>query len=763
MKAPRALFLSLLALPALAQEPPQDTRLRVWAGDIDAWDEAGTKVMFLTGQVRVQRADVELTAARAMVWQGKGGVDEMYAEGNVVFRQGKQTMRAERLYFNFARQKAFIVDLRLTGASKDFEGQRFYVSAKEARLLAGGVWVADDLSLSTCPYGVPHYHVAIERARLIGKGEPDAKSPYHIWPYQDWDFHVEDVRPELMGAPLLFFPGLVLGSWMKEFPLRSVAYGRTSRFGHFALSEWGFRVKLKDEEGKPRTWGDVKAELDWREKRGGAYGLDVAYKWGGYTGLIDTYLLYDQGRDPERIDFDQRLDAVEPLRREYRGKARVFHRHDLDPNWRYEVEAYYVSDRTLREEFFPREFREDKEPESAFYLRWRDGNAGAYLYERHRLNDFQNQDEFLPRADFHLQHQPVVPSLADNLYLTHRSDAVRIRRRFDEELHVRSVDTWRFDLTNELSMPWDLGPFQVSPFVQSRLTLFEDDLEGESELRSLWTAGGRWTTQIHGSNAELGWDLVGLRGLRHVAELEARYANTVDSNLESSDVFPYEPVDPLGEFEELGLELRQRLLTRGADGKPFEFLSGWVGIEYYPDSDRDSVGPREDNVEAPFGHLLLASDPMTGAYERRHWSNLQYRLRFSPRSFFAISGGGEYNPVSHHEEVREFSATLTPFEALSVGVSQTFVREITNAYSAGVSVKLAEKWSGAALVQYDFMTEDYLTQSLVVSRDYHDFLLQAVVERDFGRDERRFYVTFVPKFLGLGRMTGRTGPKQDGY
>jgi hypothetical protein len=50
--------------------------------------------------------------------------------------------------------------------------------------------------------------------------------------------------------------------------------------------------------------------------------------------------------------------------------------------------------------------------------------------------------------------------------------------------------------------------------------------------------------------------------------------------------------------------------------------------------------------------------------------------------------------------------------------------------------------------QYDFKTREYLRQELVVSRDFHDFAVEAVFEREFTRDESRFSIGFVPKFLG---------------
>ena len=50
--------------------------------------------------------------------------------------------------------------------------------------------------------------------------------------------------------------------------------------------------------------------------------------------------------------------------------------------------------------------------------------------------------------------------------------------------------------------------------------------------------------------------------------------------------------------------------------------------------------------------------------------------------------------------------------------------------------------------QYDYKNREYLKQSLVVARDFHDFSIEVVVERDFARDDNRIFAAFVPNFLG---------------
>ena len=741
-----ALLILLLPAGAVAQEEPPPGRTIITGASGISWEEGDRTVMFLTGGVSVNRADVTLQAARAMVWKrAKSGeaFDEIYAEGNVIFTRGTQRLRAERLYYSLKDKdnpKAIIIDLRLQGMSEEIRTS-FYVQASEARM-AGGEVQADNIKLSSCPYAVPHYHLEVGKGTLTGRERREVKKGDLVpWPFDDFQVRIQDVMPELGGAPIFFFPVLVLGSWVKNFPLRSIRYGNSSRFGHTILSEFGHRIQKADGEGKSRSWGDLTAEADWRQERGGAGGLGLDYKWGGYEGLIDTYYLHDRGRDPD-LSFNSKFP---PLEHDHRGKAHLFHRHDFAEQWRYEIEAYYLSDRSLLEEFFEREFKESKEPESAAYVRWLNGPMGAYVYERHRLNDFQTQNEFLPRVTFDLISWPV---LLDNLYLSQRADMVHIRRRFDEDLHLETKETWRFDSVSEVSLPWDLGIFQISPFAQNRMTFYEDDLEGESELRALWTAGGRIVAQIHATHPAIALEGVGMRGLRHVAELELRYAATADTNVERADLFPFEEVDQRGEFEEVAFELRQRFLTRNEKGRPSEFLSITAAVEYYPDSERDTISANVNNFQPPFNWIPVTPGGPNNTFERRLWSNLHYDALLRPGNLLSISLAGEYNSESRHEEVREAGVAVSPIYGLSTSVTQTFVRGVTDAWTGGAAWALTEKWTVSLDGQYDFRTDDFLRQKAVLARDFHDFLVEAVYERDFGRDEDRFLIAFVPKFLG---------------
>ena len=156
-----------------------------------------------------------------------------------------------------------------------------------------------------------------------------------------------------------------------------------------------------------------------------------------------------------------------------------------------------------------------------------------------------------------------------------------------------------------------------------------------------------------------------------------------------------------------------------------------------------------NDLVPPFNWIPLTETfPNSGTYERRNWSNVHYQFEFHPHNFFTVSGAGEYNPVTHAEEVREVGVTVTPLEKFTLAVSQTRVKGVTDAFTLGMTWAMTPKWTVSLYGQYDFKAGEYLQQEVVVARDFHDFSVEAVYERDFTRGENRFVVAFVPKFLG---------------
>ncbi|MBI2932752.1 MAG: LPS assembly protein LptD [Planctomycetes bacterium] len=726
------------------------------------WEEEGERLVMATGNVELISKEASLRADRILAWTSGGEkpeLREIYLEGNVVSRRPGATAKedlvilAERMYYDHREHRAFVLEMSGRGWLKRLDSPAV-MRAREARATAKDRWEAKDVMLTTCTFGEPHYHLHFDRATITG-WDPDPKKEkdtYNIWPFREWKVSGEGGALDLFGLTLPVLPKIEVSSTLVHFPIRSGRGGQSRRFGYWAETDWGLDVTRgaidaisplaeAHPDDKDTKWGEVNWEADWRSKRGWGGGLDLEWKWADYSGYVDTYYLHDTGGDPD-IPFDAQF--IGQYERD-RGRTRLFHRHKFSPEWRGEIEASYLSDRALLPEFFEKEFKEGKEQESVVYVRWTRDNMGAYYQERHRLNDFQTQNEFLPRIRYFLYDLPLFGGVT---YTTH-VDAARIRTRFDEDLDVPTEDATRLDVVNELTRPVDLGVATVSPLARARNTLYHEDLEGDDEQRFIGTVGVRASTQVSGIH-DVTWEAVGLRRVRHIMNLEGAYTHNVKNTLDPAELFPFDDVDLLDEFEEVAFEMRHRLQTKVADGDKtatHEFLSLGAAVEYYPEAGRDTRDFEVSNFEPPFHWITLAPHDSTGVLERRLWSNVNWDVRMQPRNFFAVTATGEYNPVHRQEEARQYSVLFTPTETLSADVGEVFVKDLTTAFTVGLKWQMTERWRVDATGQYDFESDEFLNWRAVLTRDFHDFNVEVVAEANETRDERRFYITAYPKFI----------------
>jgi hypothetical protein len=726
--------------------------------------------------------EFSLRADRAILWarSGTGGdvldqADQLYLEGNVVFiRKDIQTQvveifRAERFYLDLRSRAGYFLDVRVSQVSSDDSRPAVTLRAKEARLVAGGIdrsaelgrvvalglpgfsvvspgrLVAFDIMVSTCTYGDPHYHVGLSEAKVDWRFPAAGAHPlfgFIMGKPEGFKVGGRWVTVNIWGVPVFVWPYFELElAALTAMPLKRVQGGRSGRFGNSVETTWGLEIR--------KGLVDLGWEVDWRQKRGWAGGIDPSWTWDRNSGYLDTYYMRDDGPDPSN-DFDRRFL---PLERRDRGRARFFHRFEVTPKLRLEGEGSWLSDRNFLEEMLEKEFKEGKEQETVAYLRYLDGNRGGFLMHKVRINDFQTQLEYLPRAKGVLADEPVLPGLPFGWTFNEDLEIVNLNQRFDDDLGLPDQNTWRFDSLSSWVLSVPLGVATLSPFAEARVTAWEEALDGDPSDRFIATAGAKLATDIH-KDYDVQSDFLGLHRLRHIMHIEARAVTAFSNTLEPAELFPYDGVDGFDDFTEFSLEVRNLLQTKVIDGESFQkkdFLGFGAEIEYYPDAPRDTVGFKASNFAYPFNWITLGPHDATKVLEERTWSNIHWDFLFRPSNYLEARGNGEYNPVHKQEEVRQYTITARPYKGLELSIGQVFVFDVTNAFTVSGRWDLTEKWRLTAESQFDYKADDYISRKAAVSRDFHDFRFEAVFEEDTGRDERRFYVTFVPTFLRISK------------
>lgn len=731
-----------LALLLALQDPGQPQEFEASFQSLQAWEEGGLEVVYMSGTVVIRGPAGTLKADRVIGWRRKLGprpfdFDELYAEGAVSYRTPRASITARGLFLDRKIDRALIFDFVMRAEPS---GIPVVFRAREARRLAADRYVLEDVSATSCVYGTPHYDVRIARADVTVVAAPRelaADPGWSLFP-QGGEIYVagDDITLWYAALPVFYFPGMTyrLGD---NFVLRSIRGGGSSRFGAYVYTDWG--LSFESGFGKDReNWGELILEADYRRIRGFAEGLDFRWNAGPVRGYIDTYYLRDRGPN-EKLAYESQFL---PLEDEDRFRARLFHRHDLSSHVRMEAEVSYLTDRNLLHEFFAAEFKEGKEQESTLYFRGIHGPVAWFAQYRARLNDFQTQLEYLPRFEVWWMAARLGPlQIGGSLQLA------SLRQMFDEVLSTRPFQTERVDALQEVVLPINLGPVQILPYAAIRLGAWGDDLAGDGETRVLTMSGLSLKTRLHRT-----FDVtsLGLDGVRHIVEFQARAMRAHVRNFDPASMFRFDAIDTLTSFEEVAFELVQRFQTRerNAQGelqRVREFLRLALAVEHYPDPDRDTTAFNENSFTYPFDAMGIF--PLPGRpFESRRWSNVFWSVDLAPRGSVTLRARGEYDPVEREEATRQIGLQVTVGAAASLGISNTYIKDGASNLGCSAAVALTPKWTVEWMFRRDGRSGDVLLQRLGLARDLHDLVVRVTFENDRVRDDISLLLRIEPKF-----------------
>jgi hypothetical protein len=731
---------------------------------LEQWQEGPFLVVFLTGGVSIAKGPETLQADAIIVWkrtEGAAGglaaldavktLDQVYAEGHVrMAKPGRGTIYAEAAFIDNQRHEGVFLDFRGRTVERRTK-QAFVIRAAEARQVAENFFIAEPASITTCTYGTPHYDIHVRRVDF--SHDPNTRGG---------TLDVSDILVRLDGVSLLYWPAISydLG---EPFPLRHVTFENSSRFGPSVHTEWGLIIKIPETDAEdpppsdrrkpsaPKKWGDIRLDVDYRDKRGWATGIDLDYRWKDlYQGFLNTDYLHDRGRNLGN-DFDRQLEAASPLQQADRGRTHAFHRQKLSDHWRAELEVNYVSDRDFLLEFFPNENRDEKEPETYGYLRGVYDTWAFTLLQRNRINDWQNQVEYMPKVGVYAVGQPLPMEILSGLYFFTTTEVANLRWNFDEA-HALPVDSRRIlrvDTANELWYPLHLGPVNVAPFVGGRWSWFQETLfEDSPEDRFVGTGGARAEVKAH-HVYHVTWDLIGLNDLRHIVSGEVRYTNAYACTIPSDDLIAYDHVEGADKFQEIAVSLTQRFQTKvGPPEKRMiiDFLTLHTAIEFYPDPERDTTQRRIQNYLSPFNWITLPPEPDGVTFAERRYSNLFWFAELTPSGRLSLRADGEYNLKDRRPEVTDLTGSAAPFDWIQVSVGYYNSHDVTESVRVTTFLRPSPRLNLYALYGYDLHSRAVMERKVAAQWDFHDAYLEVSVSIDPIHDEKKYLVGVTPKF-----------------
>jgi hypothetical protein len=725
----------------------------------------------------VQLDPVEVRADTLVLWRRAAGetlpsagsmptqvkeVSEIYVSGDVLLTQGQRMIRATELYYDLRNHRGLVKD----AVMRTFEPTRdtaVYVRAKELRQVSAGRYEANDVSLTTDAFRTPQLSVEaskvsiIDRLREVEPGEPVPASSYSAM--------MKGVCLKYYGVTLLGLPAMRSDLVSPDVPLKSVHVGHDSTFGTSIETQWFLSriLGLREPQGTNST-----LFLDYYDKRGPGGGVAVDYERENYFGHVLGYAINDHGQD--RLGRTRKnIEVPEELR----GRFAFQHRQFLPGHWQLTAEVSYLSDRNFLEQYYRSEFFAGKEPETLLHLKRIKDNTGLAFLGKARINDFLDDVEELPSAEYHWTGQSFFD---DRLVFFSDNQVSRLRYRYDVDRPRGQEVPFTFTETrNEVDMPLRVGNSKIVPFVAG--TFGYDDGQGfqarlddtpvpSEDVVWIGEAGVRMSTQpfwrvYPGVESRL-WDL---HGLRHTIQPSVTAVSYLANDVVAE------------QRDTLDLGVLQRWQTkRGPAGRrrTVDWLRLDVDFVWVNNSSDEDFGPNRFIWDRPFVPLIDTTGGRVPPLDRRTTGMFGAQRDYTSvaatwRATETTSVLGDIYvdmPTGFVDQANVgFSHLVWP--NLSYFIGSRYLRNVnnglgqqgSNAVTFAITYRLDPRYTAVFSQQYDFDYEANIRSEMTLIRRYDRLNFALTVSVDDSLDEQRITFSLWPEGVpelafGLRRYMG---------
>ena len=671
-------------------------------------------------------------------------------------------------------------------AAADFDAAPFRFSAARLHFYGFDVFEGQDVSVSTCDYGVPHFAVQADSMTLHPIGEPLGEVPgggvaAAGGPKQrdgaprtgdrgsesDEGDRIEAAASRLQnfivdpkgsalavqGYSVLPFPLAHWDTrWNDASVIRSVEFGRSSQYGAFVGVDWNLNYLLNQiplERFGPLKLVDDEPYLGFEtvhfDRRGFGWGPNAEYGtkprgWDPWQLQLSGWEHYGQAQYfaiDDRAEEDRTTRRAVP--REDRFWGHIWHRQSVPHLGLFDFEYSDLSDRAFLGEYFESVSKQEKRQENLIYWRrhLRDNLSLTGLYQ-FRIDDFATETERLPEGKFFLLQQPVFNS---GIYTDLKLQTARLRLRPDDDLGLSTRDFDRHDFLSEWAYPLGLDPyFQARPFFFSRLTHFgdvDDPADGSEDRVSFGTGvslSQQWSRVFQLERGSLAERFFDASTIRHVVVPQLSYLNVFANNVGSDELIAVDATDGVDKEESFAISLTNEVhgRTRVPTGERLRPLLGRKDL-WLEDSDYRT----ERIIESEVSFVLFPQRQRDNGGDVSSLLVLDNSLRLmrglSARGYVELEPDRDFRGERIAASLRY---TLVPGKA-SVSVGDRFRRKSTNAVFFLGQFALSDKWFFDGYYARDFEENRDMEYRFTLGRKFHRFVLSIEYEDDVGEDRNR--------------------------
>jgi hypothetical protein len=367
---------------------------------------------------------------------------------------------------------------------------------------------------------------------------------------------------EVLDVPVFYFPFVRLDADRPFGPLQSVAFTQDRIFGTQLYLTFNIfdLLGLVPPEGARWT-----VDLDYLSERGPALGTDLRYgqvvPWYlnrpvdpltgqeaySYFGGLRGFYIHDVGEDilggnrggpalgREPFGFMPNLNQL-PHPRD-RGRLFFNEYRELPFDLTLQTQLAYISDRNFIEQFYKNEWDFGPSQETFAYLKQQRQNWAWTLLAQPNLDrSWMTQTVWLPKAEGYLLGQSIFDWFTYNLrasagYANLVTPNAPPPPILDTD---QAIHTGRFDLWQEIALPFYLGPVKLAPYGVVDLTYYTDTLgpggtpgglalPGDARGRFYGGGGLRASLPFSRLYPDITSDLFDLNGIYHKVTLAGNY------------------------------------------------------------------------------------------------------------------------------------------------------------------------------------------------------------------------------------------------
>lgn len=682
-------------------------------------------------------------------------IKAVYFRGNMIMTEGNRTIRADEAYYDFQKKKGLMVNAEIRTLDPQ-RGVPLYVRAGKIRQVAENKFTAKDATLTSSEFHTPQLSATASEIYITDVTSIDEETAK--LGKKSYDFMMKDVKLKANNQTYFWWPRLSGNLEKPDLPLKTVRFSHDNTFGNSIETEW-YLARLLGLREPPGV--DSSFVYDYYSKRGTGIGADINYKRDDYFGDLNAYVINDRGKD----DLGRSRQNVQPEDKT-RGMVSFQHRQFLPQHWQLTLESFYLSDEYFLESFRRNDFLNGKEQETIIHLKWLKDNQAFSVLGKWRINDFQDQLEELPSAQYHLKAQSLFD---DKFTLYSDSFAGRMRQRVGEN-HDFTVKQEFYTFGShrtELDFPLKYKSGNIVPFVAG--TFGYDDRSGFARDIATGTgnqfgdqeifigqAGVRASTQywkLYKNARSKFWDI---DGIRHIVKPYANvsvFANSSDS-AEQKDIY--------------SLGVLQRWQTKRGEGDKQRVLD-WMRLKLeYTKVGQQSDVKRPDRTiwNDDLIPLSIFSAPRISNGDLNGFR--QFEL-FGPQRdnvygdyIWRLSDStailSDFTYATQDSELEQFDVGISRliWPDLSIYVGTRYLKNIenndgkkgSNTVTFAMTYRLTPRYTISLAHQYDFRIRKSIATEVSIIRRYHRLYYGLTYSIDETLDRRAVILNIWPEGIG---------------